>query len=65
MYQEYRAPDTALLIRHIPGINNTIADILSRIYSPKPVNNQVLQDLLDNYQWEMVPHSYFDLSLYI
>ena len=47
--------DIDLLVRHIPGVNNTIADTLSRIYSPKSVN-KVLQDLMDNYQWEMVPH---------
>ena len=33
--------DIDLLVRHIPGINNTIADTLSRIYSPKPVNNEI------------------------
>ena len=57
--------DIELIVRHIPGINNTIADTLSRIYSPKSVDNKVLQDLLDNYQWECVPLSYFDLSLHI
>ena len=56
---------TELLARHIPGVNNTIADTLSRIYSPGSVNNELLQDLLDNYEWEMVPLSYFDLSLHI
>ena len=40
--------DIELVVRHIPSINNTIADTLSRIYSPKSVNNEVLQDLLDN-----------------
>ena len=57
--------DIELVVRHIPGINNTIADTLSRIYSPKSVDNEVLQDLLDNYQWECVPWSYFDHSLHI
>ena len=57
--------DIELLVRHIPGVNNTIADTLSRIYSPKSVNNEVLQDLLENYQWEIVLHSYFDLSLHV
>ena len=57
--------DIELLVRHIPGIDNTRADTLSRIYSPKSVNNEVLQDLLDNYQWECVPLSYLDLSLHI
>ena len=53
--------DIDLLVRHIPGIDNTLADTLSRIHSPKSVNNKVLQDLLDNYQWECIPLSYFDL----
>ena len=57
--------DIELLVCHIPGIRNTIADTLSRIYSPKSVNNEVLPDLLENYQFEMVPQSYFDLSLHI
>ena len=50
---------------HIPGVRNTIADTLSRIYSHKPVDNEIVQDLLDNYHWETVLHSYFDLSLHI
>ena len=57
--------DIELMVCHIPGINNAIADTLSRIYSPKSVDNKVLQDLLDNYQWECIPWSYFDLSLHI
>ena len=41
--------DIKLLLRHIPGVRNTIADTLSWIYFPKYVNNEVLQDLLDNF----------------
>ena len=57
--------DIELEVKHIPGTRNTIADTLSRIYSPKPVNSEVLQDLVNNYQWDMVPQSYFDLSIHI
>ena len=57
--------DIEIQINHIPGVKNTIADTLSRIYSPNPVDDTILQDLLDNYHWDMVQNSYFDLSLHI
>ena len=57
--------DIKIEVNHMPGIKNTIADTLSRIYSPNPVNSEILQDLLDNYQWDTVSHSHFDLSLHI
>ena len=57
--------DIEIEINHIPGVKNSIADTLSRIYSPKPVNNEILQDLLDNYNWDNVDHAYFDLSLHV
>ena len=41
--------DIDLQVRHIPGVKNTIADNSLRIYSEKPVNNKILQDLSDNY----------------
>ena len=46
--------DIEIEVNHIPGIKNTIADTLSRINSPNPVNSEILQDLLDNYQWDTV-----------
>ena len=57
--------DIDLQVRHIPGVSNTIADTVWLIYSDKPVNNNIFQDLLDNYHLETVLHSYFDLSLHI
>ena len=57
--------DIELEVKNIPGTKNTIANVLSRIYSLKSVNSKVLLDLLDNYQWDVISHSYFDLSLHI
>ena len=57
--------DIDLEVKHTPGTRNTIADTLSRIHSPKSLNSEVLQGLMGNYQWDIVPHSYFDLSLHI
>ena len=41
--------DIDLLITHIPGSKNVIADTLSRLYSDKPVNHDLLIDLEQNY----------------
>ena len=57
--------DIDLNISHVPGIHNVIADTLSRIYSAKPVNSEILSILQDNYIWEHIPSQYFDLNLHI
>ena len=57
--------DIDLVIDHILGKKNRIADTLSRIYSSKSVDKLILQDLLKHYQWEKVLHSHFDLSLHV
>ena len=55
--------DIQLNISHVPGIHNVIADTLSRIYSDRPVNLDLLSILQDNYIWEHIPSHYFDLNL--
>ena len=57
--------DIQLHIYHVPGVHNGIADALSRIYSDKPVNRNILQDLQDNYTWDIIPSQYFDLNLHL
>ena len=55
--------DIQLNINHIPGVHNVIADTLSRIYSDKPANSELLSILQDNFIWEHIPSHYFDLNL--
>ena len=57
--------DINLVIEHIAGKENRIADTLSRIYSSRMVDENTLQNLLENYFWEPIFHSYFDLTLHI
>ena len=57
--------DIDLQIHHIPGSYNIIADALSRIYSNTPVNYNILRELEDNYMWEHIPSTYFDLDLHL
>ena len=57
--------DIDLVISHIPGSKNTIADTLSRLYSDKPVNSNIWTDLIHNYTWDRVPASYFDLDTHL
>ena len=57
--------DIDLAISHIPGSKNTIADTLSRLYSDKPVNSNIWTDLIQNYTWDRVPASYFDLDTHL
>ena len=57
--------DIQLPIYHVPGVHDIIADTLSRIYSDNPVNRNVLQDLQDNYTWDIIPSQYFDLNLHL
>ena len=55
--------DIQLEIRHISGVHNVIADTLSRVYSDKPVNLTLLQELQKQYIWEHIPAHYFNLNL--
>ena len=57
--------DISLQVQHIRGKNNIKADVLSRLYSNKPINQEILQDLKVNYSWDSVEPSYFDLNLSI
>ena len=54
-----------LNISHVPDVYNVIADTLSRIYSDKPVNKNILQMLRENYVWDHIPSHYFDLNLHV
>ena len=57
--------DIQLNIFHVPGVHNVIAAALSRIYSNKPVNKDILQVLQDNYALNHIPSHYFDLNLHL
>ena len=51
--------DISLQIDHIRGEYNVEADLLSRLYSEKPVNAFLLQILKENYTWNrIVPHHF-------
>ena len=57
--------DISLQVQHIRGKDNVKADLLSRLYSDKPVNQRILYDLKVNYIWDSIEPSYFDLNLSI
>ena len=57
--------DIDLRIEHIQGQANTIADILSRLYSPKPVDEQLLQSLHNSHHWRKIPIHFFNLNISI
>ena len=57
--------DINLEISHVRGVDNDIADLLSRLYSQKFVNSSLYADLQTNYTWHKVPISYFNLNLHI
>ena len=57
--------DITLNISHVPGIHNVIADTLSRIYSDKLVNPDLLGILQNNYILEHTPSHYFNLNLHL
>ena len=57
--------DIDLDIAHIPGCHNTLAGALSRIYSSSIVNINILNQLREQYTWEYIPNSYFDLDLHL
>ena len=55
--------DIEIVIEHIEGKKNVIADLLSRLHSPIGVNNTILTSLKQNYIWEKVDVSKYDLNL--
>ena len=55
--------DIHFQIQHIPGHLNTKADLLSRLYSSKPVDAHLLKDLQHNCIWEKVLPFHFNLEL--
>ena len=54
--------DIDLHIDHIQGRANKIADLLSRIYSPKTVNLTLLEQIHKAYTWHRIPIQFFDLN---
>ena len=57
--------DIDLLIDHIQGSKNIIADALSRIFSQKGVSDNMLYHLTHEYIWDKVPIQFFYLNLSI
>ena len=57
--------DTDLQIEHIRGKKNIYADALSRIYSSKHVNPDLLQYLRENFHWRKIPEQFLNLNLHI
>ena len=54
-----------LQIDHVPGCHNSLADALSRIYSNSTVYDKILEKLRNQYMWEHIPSSFFDLDLHL
>ena len=57
--------DIKLDVYHIMGKKNITADLLSRLHSRSPVNQKLLQNILDNYIWDKIPCHFFELDLNI
>ena len=57
--------DISFQIEHIRGRHNIKADLLSRLYSDKPVHQDLLLDLKLNYIWDKVLPQHFNLDLNI
>ena len=55
--------DISLQIEHIRGEYNIRADLLSCLYSDKPVNKCLLQDLRENFIWDTVVLYHFNLDI--
>ena len=49
----------------LTGSKNAIADLLSRIYSDKPINKSLYHHLQNNFQWRQVPEQFLNLDLHI
>ena len=50
-------------VEHIQGSKNIEADLLSRMYSDKQVDSCLLENLKQNYIWDVVTMQYFSLDL--
>ena len=57
--------DISLHIQHIRGRDNVKADLLSRLYSNKPIDQRLFHNLKDKYIWDNVLPHHFDLDLSI
>ena len=57
--------DITVTIDHIRGKANNIADLLSRIYSDKPVDQSLLRDLQSSHIWRKIPMQFFNLDISI
>ena len=57
--------DVEIELKHIPGKENIEADVLSRIYSDSPVDEEILRHLRENYIWDNIPVQHFDLDLHL
>ena len=57
--------DIEIQIDHVKGVNNTISDLLSKLFSDKAVDKLLLQDLKENFQWFKIPISYFYIDISI
>ena len=54
--------DIDIQIDHTKGVYNIIVDLLSRLYSDRTFDQQLLQNLRENYQWFKIPLSYFHID---
>ena len=57
--------DITVTVDHISGKANNIADLLSRIYSVKPVDQNLLKDLQNSHIWRKIPIQFFNLDISI
>ena len=55
--------DIHIQIEHIQGSKHTEADLLSRMYSDKQIDIHLLNNLKQNFIWDVVPIQYFSLDL--
>ena len=54
--------DIHIEIDHIQGIHNNKADLLSRLYSDKPVDHKLLRELENTCTWHRIPIQFFNLN---
>ena len=57
--------DIDLHIEHIQDRYNKVADLLSHVYSPKPVDTELLQTLVESHIWHRIPIHFFNLNFVI
>ena len=55
--------DIDLRIQHISGKKNIIADLLSRLFSNKPIDLSLFHQLQEYFIWDRVPYTCFKLDL--